>query len=59
MNGKSIGAKVDEETKRQVRIAAAKQDMTMSEYLRLALIEQLKRDGETEGNQAQQAQTAD
>jgi len=54
----SVSAKIDADTKREIRIAAAKRDMTMSEYVRLALVEQLKRDGEIEGNQPT-AQTAD
>lgn len=48
-NDTAIGAKVDEETKRKIRIAAAMHDMTMSQYLREAVLQQLEED-EEEGN---------
>lgn len=48
-NDASIGAKVDEETKHKIRLAAAMHDMTMSEYLREAVLSQLEEDID-EGN---------
>lgn len=48
-NDASIGAKVDKETKRKIRMAAAMNDMTMSEYLREAVLLQLEEDID-EGN---------
>lgn len=40
---------VTEEQKRAVRLAAARQDMTMSEYLRIAVLEKVAQEDE-EGN---------
>lgn len=51
-NDASIGAKVDEDTKHKIRMAAAMNDMTMSEYLREAVLAQLEEDIE-EGNPSQ------
>lgn len=56
-NDVAIGAKVDEDTKRKIRIAAAMHDMTMSQYLREAVIEQLEKD-EEEGNFQSMTMTA-
>lgn len=36
----------DEETKRQVKVAAAKRGMTVTEYCAQAIVERLVRDGE-------------
>ena len=44
----AIGAKVDEETKRQIRVAAAKRDMNMSEFIRAAVLAEIE--GTDEGN---------
>jgi hypothetical protein len=55
----SISVKVDGDTKREIRIAAAKRDMNMSEYLRFAVSNQLKSDNADEGNRNQAPQTAD
>ena len=54
----SIAAKVDSETKRRLRITAAEQGMSMSEYIRIAVKEKLERDSE-EGNSNPQMATAD
>jgi antitoxin component of RelBE/YafQ-DinJ toxin-antitoxin module len=43
----SIGAKVDPDVKQRVRVAAAKRGMSMSEYIRQAVLDQLEDD---EGN---------
>lgn len=48
-NDASIGAKVDEETKQKIRMAAAMHGMTMSQYLREAVLKQLDEDID-EGN---------
>lgn len=48
-NDASIGAKVDEDTKHKIRMAAAMRDMTMSQYLRKAVLAQLEEDID-EGN---------
>lgn len=48
-NEEAIGAKVDPETKKKIRVAAAMHDMTMSQYLREAVLQQLEED-EEEGN---------
>lgn len=56
-NDVAIGAKVDEETKKKIRIAAAMHNMTMSEYLRKAVIQQLEED-EEEGNFQSMAMSA-
>ena len=42
----SIGAKVDPDTKQEIRVTAAKQGMSMSEYIRQAVLKQLKEDQE-------------
>lgn len=55
-NDVAIGAKVDEETKKKIRIAAAMHNMTMSEYLRKAVIQQLE--DEEEGNFQSMAMSA-
>jgi predicted HicB family RNase H-like nuclease len=44
----TIGAKVDPEFKRAVRIAAAKQGQSMSAYIREAVAERMERGGEGE-----------
>ena len=46
----SVSAKIDADTKREIRIAAAKRDMTMSEYVRLATTHQLERDVKKEAD---------
>jgi len=59
MSDASISVKVDEDTKREIRIAAARRDMNMSEYLRLAVRNQLKIDNGDEGSRSTTPQTAD
>lgn len=50
MTDKQISTHVDADTKREIRIAAAKRNMTMSEYLRLAVLYQLDRDAKKEAD---------
>lgn len=42
----SIGAKVDPEVKQEIRVTAAKQGISMSEYIRQAVLKQLREDQE-------------
>ena len=46
----SIGVKVDEEFKREIRIAAAKRDESMSDFVRRALRAEVDGEHECEGN---------
>jgi predicted DNA-binding protein len=55
----SIGAKVSEEFKQRVRLAAARKGMSMSEYIREAVETQLEEDEEAEGNSEPAAAVAD
>lgn len=59
MPGNNIASEVDDETKRALRIAAAKEDISMSKYIRRAVISQLVEDGELEGNATETPLTAD
>ena len=42
----TITSKVDSETRREIRVAAAKEDMSMSEWIREAAIERLEEESE-------------
>ncbi|GAA3882808.1 plasmid mobilization protein [Haloarcula argentinensis] len=46
----SIGAKVDPAVKQEIRIAAAKQGVSMSEYIREAVLDRLEKEKAEEGN---------
>lgn len=48
MPEKQVATRVDEETKRRVRVAAAKRDMDMADWLRESIHEKLDRDAESE-----------
>lgn len=52
MGKKQLGAEVDPETKKDVRMAAARRDISMADWLREAICEKLEREQEnTEGKQ--------
>jgi predicted HicB family RNase H-like nuclease len=55
----SIAAKVSSETKQRIRIAAAKQGVSMSEYIRQAVMDRLESDEAAEGNRTPATATAD
>jgi predicted HicB family RNase H-like nuclease len=44
----SITVKISPDTKTEIRVSAAKEDLSMSEWLRQAIGEKLERDGESE-----------
>ena len=43
---KTITSKVDSETHREIRVAAAKEDLSISEWIREAAIERLEEESE-------------
>jgi uncharacterized protein (DUF1778 family) len=43
----TITSKVDSKTRQEIRVAAAKKDMSMSEWIREAAIERLEEESET------------
>ena len=54
----TVSVKVDGETKRELRIRAAKEDVSMSEWIRTAIEEKIERDVDM-GNRIAMKATAD